>query len=368
MMMETKTVDEGAARVQVYEGKITKKDAVFFNPEMKFNRDISVACLKVFRKVSTEKLVIVDILSGSGIRGIRYMLEVPNIEFLILNDLNPTAVEIIKKNIELNKVKNAVAERMDANVLLSMHGNKLNYIDIDPFGSPAPFLDNAARAVRHGGAIGVTATDLGPLAGTYPKTCLRRYGAKSLKTDTMHETGVRILVGHIIRTLSKYDKGFLPQLAFASMHYYRIFGMVKKSRSYADKKANEVGYLLYCKKCGSRKFSGFNKGICGCGEVYEHAGPLYTGNLFDDTFVRQFEATNPRMEKFVKTLKEESDTGGILYDIHEMCSRNKLNPVKQGMIADRLKKRGYRASMSIFGGHKIRTDAPMTAIIESIKE
>ncbi|MFH1432171.1 MAG: tRNA (guanine(10)-N(2))-dimethyltransferase [archaeon] len=368
MDRETKIVTEGKANVEIIEGKMTKKDAVFFNPEMKFNRDISVACLRVFRKMTTEKMVICDVLSGSGVRGIRYMLEVPDIELAILNDLNPTAVEIIKRNLDINKVKNAVIEKMDSNVLLSLNKNKFNFIDIDPFGSPAPFIDNAGRAVRHGGFLGVTATDLGPLAGTYPKTCLRRYGAKPIKTDIMHETGVRILAGHIIRTLSKHDKGFMPLLCFSSQHYYRIFGAVKKSRSFADKMLDEVGFLLYCHNCGRMEYSHHNCGRCGCGEEYDYAGPLYTGNLYDADLVDKIESADSIMEKFIEILKEESKVDAMLYDIHEICSRNKIDTMKRDTIINRLKESGYKASKSIFGGLKIRTDAPIGTIVEAIKK
>lgn len=365
--MQTKIVHEGKAKVYVYEGRITKKDTVFFNPEMKFNRDVSVACLKAARGMTNEKMVICDLLSGCGIRGIRYLLEVPDVEIGVLNDANPAASEIMKRNVVFNKVRNAVVENMGGNVLLSMHNNKFNFVDVDPFGSPAMFLDSAARAVRHGGFLGVTATDLGPLAGAYPKTCLRRYGAKSIKNGVMHETGVRILVGNIIRALSKYDKGFFPLLCFCSRHYYRIFGEVKRSRSFADKAICGVGYMLYCHKCGARMFSDLNKGVCECGCELDYAGPLYTGSLFDWDFVRKTEPMDSRMEKFFGIIEEESRVSGMLYDIHETCSKNKLDTVKRDALVDRLKGKGYKASGSVFGGFKVRTDAPLNVIVECIR-
>ncbi len=364
--MQTKIVREGAAKVHVYEGKITKKDPVFFNPEMKFNRDVSVACLKAVQRMTDEKMVICDLLSGCGIRGIRYLLEVPDVEFAVLNDANPHAVEIIKKNISFNKVERAVAENLNANVLLSMHNNKFNFVDIDPFGSPAMFLDSAAQAVKHNGYLGITATDLGPLAGTYPKTCLRRYGAKSLKTDVIHETGVRILAGYIIRALSKYDKGFLPLLCFCSRHYYRIFGKVKKSRGCADKAVAALGYLLYCHKCGGRKYSKFNKEMCVCGAEFDYAGPLYTGNLFDADFVQMIEPMDSKMEKFVDVLREESKVDGMVYDIHEICSLNKLETVRRDCLVSCLREKDHNASGSVSGGHTVRTDAPLNVIVECV--
>ena len=378
--IKTKIVREGAAEIVVYEGKITKQDPVFFNPDMKFNRDVSVACLKAFGKmrahdqdesgpeVNAQKITVCDVLSGSGIRGIRYLLEVPDIELAVLNDLNPTAVSIIRKNVEHNKITNAVVEKMDANVLLSINKNKFTFIDIDPFGSPAFFIESAGRAIWHNGLIAATATDLGPLAGTYPTTCKRRYEAKSLKSDIMHETGIRILTGYMIRTLAKYDVGFMPILSFASRHYYRIFGTATRRRSSADKAVANIGFFLYCHKCGERRFSEINSGLCSCGNALDFAGPLYTGNICDTEFIERIERTDDnRIKKFLEILLEESKVNGMLYDIHEISSKNRISPAKTDTVLKKLREQGYTATRSVFEGPKIRTDAPLSEIIKSIQ-
>lgn len=372
--IKTKTVCEGSAEILVYEGKITKQDPVFFNPDMKFNRDVSVECLKAFGKTrakaqpesGAQKMAVCDILSGSGIRGIRYLLEVPDIDLAVLNDLNPTAVSIIKKNIALNKVGNAVVEKMDANVLLSMNKNKFTFIDVDPFGSPAFFIDSAGRALHHRSMLAATATDLGPLAGTYPGTCRRRYGAKSLKSDIMHETGIRILAGYIITALAKYDFGFMPVLSFASRHYYRIFGITDRRRSSADVSMSKIGFFLYCRKCGERRFSEQNSGMCGCGNAFDFAGPLYTGQLCDPGFIANIKPESDELKKFFDVVVEESNSCGMLYDIHEICSKNKISPTKTDAVIERIREQGYAATRSIFEGPKMRTDAPLPVIIKSI--
>jgi len=372
--LKTKTIREGSAEILIYEGKITKQDPVFFNPDMKFNRDVSVACLKAYGKTWAEaqsdpltaKMTVCDVLAGSGIRGIRYLLEVPDIELAVLNDLNPTAVSIIKKNVEHNKVTNAVVEKMDANVLLSMNKNKFTFIDVDPFGSPAFFIDSAARALHHRSMLAATATDLGPLAGTYPGTCKRRYGAKSLKSDIMHETGIRILAGYMILSLAKYDIGFMPVLSFASRHYYRIFGATDRRRSSADDSISKIGFFLCCPKCGERRFSVQNSGTCVCGNAFDFAGPLYTGQLCDPGFIARIDSKEDDIKQFFDTVLEESKANGMLYDIHELCSKNKISPVKTEKIIKKLKEQGYTATRSTFEGPKIRTDAPLPMIIRSI--
>jgi tRNA (guanine26-N2/guanine27-N2)-dimethyltransferase len=49
-----------------------------------------------------------EALSATGLRSIRYALEIPGIHKIIANDINPAAVELIKRNITHNKVDDLV--------------------------------------------------------------------------------------------------------------------------------------------------------------------------------------------------------------------------------------------------------------------
>ena len=49
-------------------------------------------------------------------------------------------------------------------------------IDLDPYGSPAMFLDSAIRSIKSGGLLLVTATDAGVLCGNGADTCYTKYG------------------------------------------------------------------------------------------------------------------------------------------------------------------------------------------------
>lgn len=47
---------------------------------------------------------------------------------------------------------------------------RFDMIDLDPYGTAAPFLDAAVQSVNDGGLLCVTCTDLAVLAGTnYPE-------------------------------------------------------------------------------------------------------------------------------------------------------------------------------------------------------
>ncbi|MEK6858169.1 MAG: tRNA (guanine(10)-N(2))-dimethyltransferase, partial [Nanoarchaeota archaeon] len=177
--MQLKQTTEGKAKILVYSAeKISSELPVFYNPVMKFNRDVSVALLKALGR---KDLIIADIMAGSGVRSIRFFKELPKrmIKELHVNDSSADAVKLIKKNFKLNKIKskNVFFANKEANKLLLEIG-KADYIDIDPFGSPNYFLDSACKKLADKGILAVTATDTSALSGTYPEACLRKYWAK----------------------------------------------------------------------------------------------------------------------------------------------------------------------------------------------
>ena len=53
-------------------------------------------------------LRILDALSASGLRAIRFALEVPNVELVVANDFSEQAFDSIKQNVRLNGVEGKV--------------------------------------------------------------------------------------------------------------------------------------------------------------------------------------------------------------------------------------------------------------------
>src|SRR3990170_1628488 len=212
--------------MKIKEGKIEifQDKEVFYNPLAELNRDLSVSALQVFQKQTKLKLNILDALAATGVRGIRYAKEVKGIKEMVLNDKNPRAVKLIKRNVKLNKAGTCKTERKDANILL--REKIFNVIDLDPFGSPNVFLDSAAKSIWHKGFLMVTATDTAPLCGTYPEACLKKYGIESIKTDFYNELGIRILITHIMQNVFRYERAFVPVFVLANKHYFRVFGKI----------------------------------------------------------------------------------------------------------------------------------------------
>ena len=74
---------------------------------------------------------------------------------------------------------------------------RFSIIDLDPYGSPSPFLDAAVQSLTEGGLLMITCTDMAVLCGNHSETCHAKYGSVCLKSKCCHEM-VGILFKHIL--------------------------------------------------------------------------------------------------------------------------------------------------------------------------
>ncbi len=350
--MNMKKVREGKVELIVPDVKIPEdgREYGFYNPVMRFDRNISVAVLKVFREIFERKFgnepKVLDALTATGVRGIRYAKE-DRLSDVTINDINPKAIEVARKNVELNEVKVRVMNE-DANKILTEES--FDVIDIDPFGSPYRFVDSTARACGKLSLVCITATDLPVLFGIYPNVCLRRYGAKSLRCQFERELGLRILLSFLIREFSKYDLAFQPVLSYSKKHWMRIFAMVKRS----SEKSIEL----------MKKFECLNVEGEFVGHVY--LGPLkshfFLKSLIDELKKRGFEEE----EKFVKLVDEEINNP-FYFDLTWISKKYKKKIPKVQSVVDALKSSGFAATRTHFSPTGVKTTATFEEVLKIVE-
>jgi N(2),N(2)-dimethylguanosine tRNA methyltransferase (EC 2.1.1.32) len=251
--MKLTKIREGKAEILVPDPKEYEKEGkfdpswapVFYNPRMELNRDISVLFLNIIRPRR-----IVDALSATGIRGIRYFKEVEGVEEVIFNDLSKEAVELINENIKINNIRGKVFNK-DANSLL--YEVKADFIDIDPFGTPAPFLLASFHSVIRGGYVGITATDLSALVCSSKSSARRKYDIICDRLSFSKEVGIRGLIGKAIREAAVVEKAAIPVFSFYHDYYYRVFFKVEGGAKKADSLLSRLVYYYECPKCGYRE-------------------------------------------------------------------------------------------------------------------
>jgi tRNA (guanine26-N2/guanine27-N2)-dimethyltransferase len=353
---------EGDIYLNLEKKDVIKRDGdVFYNPFMRHNRDISLAILQTFRPTK-----IALPLEGSGVRGARILklaensnhsktrisLNVSNQPIqsnqtlvkkveanttdwnpqVYFNDINPKAVLKTKEVLSENNLAVHICNvsQFDANVFLRTQ--KWDYIDIDPFGSPNPFLDSAIVQLKRNGILAVTATDTAPLCGTYPKACLRKYWATNSKHYMCQELGLRILIRKVQLVGAQYDKALTPIFSYSKDHYMRVYFKVTVGKEAVDLLLGLHNIVFADKyRVSLEKFQTTDaKGL-------KEIGPLYTGNLFDvplDFFaIAKSLAKTKAEEKWIDTIQIEASKNIFgYYHVHtlaELLKIEKLPPLNE---------------------------------------
>jgi len=153
----------------------------FLNPAMAGNRTRSVLMLEHLGKTvlgDVKKIQILDALCATGIRTRRWLREasdsVSNRLSVKMCDMDEEALEWARLNLENDKLsENVEIIQGDARKEILRQG--WHWIDLDPYGSPVPFLDLAMQATARKSVISISATDTAALSGSSPVPLRRRY-------------------------------------------------------------------------------------------------------------------------------------------------------------------------------------------------
>ena len=379
----TRRIREGKAIILIPDVEVDEptKAPVFYNPRMKMNRDSAILAVSALHRRLGRSLSLCEPMCGTGVRGIRLALEAEGVIGVVMGDLNPLAVEMAELNIRLNAVSNLVRTRLlDANLLLSLHDRpygRFDYVDIDPFGSPIPFLDSAIRACRDGGLLALTATDMPPLCGLYPEVCLRRYGGLPLRTDYCHEVALRLLAGALIRSAAKHDVATTPLFSYSADHYIRLYALLEEGARKADRCLEGLGYILHCPNCLHRDvmYEYPSSRVCPrCGSKMMFGGPLWLGPLSDSEFCSEMLSIvqgridlDSRLPRILRLSMEEAELPPTFYHIDVICSRLNLSSLPTELVVSALREAGYRASRTHIHGRGVKTEASIAELEEVLR-
>ncbi|MEM3387684.1 MAG: tRNA (guanine(10)-N(2))-dimethyltransferase [Nitrososphaerales archaeon] len=346
--------------------KIPPKSPAFYNPAAKLNRDVSLRIYSAYARLTCSNITFGDALAGVGARGLRVAKECKGVAQVYLNDLNPKAIELARYAAELNGVsEKCVFTTKDAILFLAEHSQparRFDILDIDPFGSPTPFLAAALRAVKRGGLISLTATDTAVLCGVYPKVALRRYGGLSIRCEYGNEVGVRLLFGAASKLAMSMDAGIIPVFAQASRHYIRVYFTLEKRASKAEENLTNIGYLNHCIECGYREVGASLLNTCPkCKAKMLNAGPLWIGEINSKSIlenaVKLNSDTTSAVGKIVSLALGECGLPPTYYIVDKIADRLDVLTPRTEEVITRLKTMGFRAARTIFNPKGIRTDA-----------
>jgi tRNA (guanine26-N2/guanine27-N2)-dimethyltransferase len=348
--------------------KVPPKEPAFFNPKARVSRDFSIIAYGAFLKKFKGPKIFLEGLSGLGVRGLRVANEL-QIDKVIINDLNPTALKLAEYSARLNNLKNIEYSEMEVCRFLSKYstkGQRGSIVDVDPFGSPSQFFDCCLRATMHGGILSITATDLQVLNGLYQSACKRKYGGVPIRVEYGNEMAIRLILGCLRMVAGRIGVEIVPIFAESNMHYYRTYVRVLIRQ---DQKEN-IGYIIHCKSCGHRKIALEQINECElCKSKLNIGGPLWIDRIFDKEFVNDMILKLPELsvgkicEKTLQKCLVESEMSGTYFTLDEIASKMKASPPKLEDAIINLQKNGYQATRTSFSPTGFRTNANINEII-----
>ncbi len=359
-------VHEGTVEIEAPEQPDEGTGAdVFFNPDQELNRDLTVAALRAYREREPRAETYLDATAATGIRGVRAAADGWTVTCC---DADPDAAELCEQNLARNELEGTVIRR-DVNALL--HESVYDVVDLDPFGTPIPFVDAAVRGTRD--LLCVTATDTAPLCGAHFDAGVRRYGTVPRNTEYHAEMGVRVLLSALVRTAARYDVAAWPIMTHASDHYVRTYLEFERGASPANDAIAELGYVYHCQACLRRDA---DRGLIAdppdrcpnCGESIQTAGPIWLGAIQEAAFVDQvreqlssvFGAVD-RARDLLAVLAAELDEP-THYDQHTLCKRWSRSAGPMDAFLEAIRDAGHRASRTHFGGTTFKSTADVQAI------
>ncbi|KAF2076456.1 hypothetical protein CYY_002259 [Polysphondylium violaceum] len=369
------------------------QNEVFYNPVQEFNRDVSILMIKLFiqerkqelaaKNKEFKKIKILEALSATGLRSIRYAKEIgEDLDYILANDIEQSAVDSIIKNRAYNGVEESKIRPNlgDASMVMAQnrsHNKQYDVVDVDPYGTPSIFLDSAVQCVADGGLLCVTATDSAVLCGSYPEACFHKYSSVPIhRANYCHEMGLRILLQSIETHANRYKRHIVPILSLSVDFYVRVFVRVYTSPLEAKKAFSKMSNLYSCIGCGSfhlqplgvvqqdgnsikYKVPILNKEIgtqCQhCAKQYSIGGPFWSKPIHNPEFVKKgltFLQENPtalntsrRIYGVFTNVCDELDTPFYFKADHFTHTLHLTTPATP-MIKSALLNAGYKVSSS----------------------
>ena len=366
-------ITEGTTKILVpekYQIIPPPKEPVFFNTHAKLTRDFSILAYSAFWEDFDKPKIFLDGLAGLGARSLRVANEIPDVEAAVANDINSEGLNIALNSMKLNEITNFETSEKEVCQFFgsySKKGKRGSIVDVDPFGTPTKYFDCAIRATMHGGMLSVTATDLQVLHGLSKRACQRKYHGVPIKTEYSNEIAIRLILGCLEYVAGRLDIQIIPQFVQHDMHYYRAYLKILNKPGQKE----QLGYIIHCKSCGSRKAVMKQEEICEvCDSKLDVAGPLWIGQLFEKEFVMKMTEIVPKLvmdkrcEKILEKCVLESEMPPTYYTLDEIASKMQSAPLKMKNMIKKLQDAGFAASPTSLNPNGFRTDCKIDEIIK----
>ena len=394
---------------------------VFYNPAMAGSRTRSVLLLRHALDMGflgEGTVYALDGLTASGLRARRWLNELPA---EMSERVSATIVDLEEEALRWAEAShNEFPPSQGGGILEPSKGDLRSvvlrsgrhWVDIDPYGSPMPFIDSAMQSMARSGVMEVSATDTAALTGSSRTALMRRYGAR-VRTDSLaHDSGMRVMLANFSRVAARHDRAIVPLLSVWDSHHLRVSFRVLKSVSTANELEDSIGWRVHS-PTKEEVSASIDAGLHPNSSVVHlpmHcmlplkfpidrrdprvSGPLWVGPMGDRDAMssmteenalessgpefsvddplgwdeRRVEAERRRVARSVRHISEES---GVISSSHLVVVDDLAAwlgsgaPPSPRKIVDMLNEAGHSAGVSSYGRPSFRANAPWEAIVES---
>jgi tRNA (guanine26-N2/guanine27-N2)-dimethyltransferase len=368
--MAVQIYHEGAA-----EFRLPQSAHVFYNPRARLGRDLGVLAMRAEAERLERPLEVLELMAGAGLRTKRYLLEAP-VAKMVVNDANYTSFDVLRAHVGDDprvELHNELAQRLLCRFYLE--DRRFDWVDLDPFGTPAPYVPYLTGVVRWEGLLYITATDAPVLCGAQRGESLKSYDAVSAYGRECHEIGLRILIGFVQRRLIQANMYGVPVLSYFDGYCWRVL-----IRAFKGTRGFNIEHLGFIVQTPDGEYRATMAGVpapvnhqYNPSTTVRWAGPLWLGPLHDHAFLSAMyraaqEDYFADARRFLTKLNRELDELPIVYSLPVLADRlNRSVPSTRSAIKF-LRAQGYRASPVHHCGSAIRTDAPLRVLLRLWEE
>ena len=360
---------------------------------------------------------ILEALSATGLRSIRYWLEIPDVQSIVINDLDAKAVQSIRTNLAYNNLTSPqlIPTQSDAKLLMYMYNSlaptaasslsfapsaagPYDVIDLDPYGSACEFFDCSVQSVSDGGLLCITCTDKAVLCGSWGEVAFAKYGGYALKGKNCHEMAIRLVLGALQSAAGRYRRYIAPLLSLSIDFYVRVFVRVYEGQMHVKDGASKMGVVYQCTGCEAMYLQRLGRLAMArdgattkhspavgppipthcpdCSSTFRVGGPVYLEALHDSAFItssleyaeqhKSDFSTYPRIQAMLNVARKELPVPFYVCMSH-LCHVLHAPQPKIWLLRAALIHAGYAVSDTHALPDGIKTTAPPTVVWDILR-
>ena len=375
---------------------------LFYRPNSRLIRDLGVLALTVLGTAKSPPassseapaLQVLDAMSGTGVRALRYVRESPAAVHVHANELmfgDHPLVDNMAPLVAEGRATVTACDAVDLYLRSRLSGERFDMVDADAFGTGMPHTAEAWWAVKEGGLLYLCATDSCTTCGHNAHKATAGYAAVAHALPAANEQGLRLLLGAAFREAAARHLHAVP--VFSYFHRpsssFRVMLKLHRPKRPPARAYDSLCHVARCTACGQQwRVPSTELGEAAarrpCAHLHEAGhtlmGPMWVGPMHDAEYVqRMAEEAERRGEAWddaaalLRTMASEAEAdaaaGAVLhYHLGEvqryLQAEAGLEQPPLAELVELLRAAGFGASPS----HTERKAIKTSATLEQLKE